>query len=228
MFPQGCNADLGLQIAKNKQLAVPNFDDCESTLCRDEDLAEQRKATLSDPSRPKGLEILPCCGYLDCVGRSRTLSKRPPSPPVVLRACHAGFAHGQGSLGPSSQCGRKGRDDDEDAAKRKPSRSAARSDLRREGAKPVRGAGACLSNSAQRRRGARHAGNSGPGARVDGRAEIRDRDLFFGGGAIAALLSSFLAYIGRTVAMEAPQRASLRQALLILAIAAIIGAARPS
>ena len=48
--------------------------------------------------------------------------------------------------------------------------------------------------------------------------------LFFGGGAIAALLSSFLAYIGRTVAMEAPQRASLRQALLILAIAAVIGA----
>lgn len=48
--------------------------------------------------------------------------------------------------------------------------------------------------------------------------------LFFGGGAIAALLSSFLAYINRTVAMEAPQRASLRQALLILAIAAVIGA----
>jgi hypothetical protein len=48
--------------------------------------------------------------------------------------------------------------------------------------------------------------------------------LFFGGGAIAALLSSFLAYINRTVAMEAPQRASLRQALLILAIVAVIGA----
>jgi outer membrane biosynthesis protein TonB len=48
--------------------------------------------------------------------------------------------------------------------------------------------------------------------------------LFFGGGAIAALLSSFLAYINRTVAMEAPQRASLRQALLILAILAVIGA----
>ena len=47
--------------------------------------------------------------------------------------------------------------------------------------------------------------------------------LFFGGGAIAALLSSFLAYINRTVAMEAPQRASLRQALLILAIVAVIG-----
>ena len=48
--------------------------------------------------------------------------------------------------------------------------------------------------------------------------------LFFGGGSIAALLSSFLAYINRTVAMEAPQRASLRQALLILAILAVIGA----
>ena len=50
--------------------------------------------------------------------------------------------------------------------------------------------------------------------------------LFFGGGAIAALLSSFLAYINRTVAMEAPQRASLRQALLILAILAVIGSGR--
>lgn len=47
--------------------------------------------------------------------------------------------------------------------------------------------------------------------------------LFFGGGAVAALLSSFLAYINRTVAMEAPQRATLRQALLILAIVAVIG-----
>ena len=47
--------------------------------------------------------------------------------------------------------------------------------------------------------------------------------LFFGGGAIAALLSSFLAYINRTVAIEAPQRARLRQALLILAIVAVIG-----
>ncbi len=47
--------------------------------------------------------------------------------------------------------------------------------------------------------------------------------LFFGGGAIAALLSSFLAYINRTVTMEAPQRASLRQALQILAILAVIG-----
>jgi hypothetical protein len=47
--------------------------------------------------------------------------------------------------------------------------------------------------------------------------------LFFGGGAIAALLSSFLAYINRTLAMEAPERASLRRSLLILAIIAVIG-----
>ena len=47
--------------------------------------------------------------------------------------------------------------------------------------------------------------------------------LFFGGGAMAALLSSFLAYIDRTVAMEAPKRATLRRALLILAILAVIG-----
>ena len=47
--------------------------------------------------------------------------------------------------------------------------------------------------------------------------------LFFSGGAIAALLSSFLAYINRTVTMEAPQRASLRRVLQIFAIAAVIG-----
>ena len=49
--------------------------------------------------------------------------------------------------------------------------------------------------------------------------------LFFSGGAIAALLSSFLAYINRTVTMEAPERASLRRALQIFAIAAVIGSA---
>ena len=47
--------------------------------------------------------------------------------------------------------------------------------------------------------------------------------LFFGGGAIAALLSSFLAYINRTVAIEAPQRASLRRSLLMLAILSVVG-----
>ena len=47
--------------------------------------------------------------------------------------------------------------------------------------------------------------------------------LFFSGGAIAALLSSFLAYINRTVTMEAPERASLRRALQIFAIVVVIG-----
>jgi hypothetical protein len=47
--------------------------------------------------------------------------------------------------------------------------------------------------------------------------------LFFSGGAIAALLSSFLAYINRTVTMEAPQRANLRASLQGLAIAVVIG-----
>jgi|SRR6266545_180872 len=47
--------------------------------------------------------------------------------------------------------------------------------------------------------------------------------MFFSGGAIAALLSSFLAYIDRTVSMEAPERASLRRLLLFLALAAVIG-----
>jgi hypothetical protein len=49
--------------------------------------------------------------------------------------------------------------------------------------------------------------------------------LFFSGGAVAALLSSFLAYINRTVAMEAPQRASLRFTLQIVAILVVIGSA---
>ena len=47
--------------------------------------------------------------------------------------------------------------------------------------------------------------------------------LFFSGGAIAALLSSFIAYVNRTMAMEAPERANLRSALQGLAIAIVIG-----
>jgi hypothetical protein len=62
-----------------------------------------------------------------------------------------------------------------------------------------------------------------PPSTVDGK--VATAMLFFGGGAIAALLSSFLAYINRTVAMEAPKRADLRRALQILAIAAVIGSA---
>ena len=49
--------------------------------------------------------------------------------------------------------------------------------------------------------------------------------LFFSGGAVAALFSSFLAYINRTVTMEAPERASLRRGLQILAILVVIGSA---
>jgi hypothetical protein len=47
--------------------------------------------------------------------------------------------------------------------------------------------------------------------------------LFFSGGAIAGLLSSFLAYINRTIALEAPHRANLRASLQGLAIAVVIG-----
>jgi len=49
--------------------------------------------------------------------------------------------------------------------------------------------------------------------------------LFFSGGAVAALFSSFLAYINRTVTMEAPERASLRRGLQIIAIVVVIGSA---
>jgi len=47
--------------------------------------------------------------------------------------------------------------------------------------------------------------------------------MFFSSGAVAALLSSFIAYVNRTVRMEAPERATLRRALRFLAIAAVIG-----
>ena len=49
--------------------------------------------------------------------------------------------------------------------------------------------------------------------------------LLFSGGAVAALFSSFLAYINRTVTMEAPERAGLRRALQIVAIVVVIGSA---
>jgi len=42
--------------------------------------------------------------------------------------------------------------------------------------------------------------------------------MFFSGGAIAALFSSFLAYVNRTVRMQAPARESLRRA-----VAAVVG-----
>ena len=49
--------------------------------------------------------------------------------------------------------------------------------------------------------------------------------LFFSGGAVAALLSSFLAYLNRTIALETPDRASLRRFLQIVGIVAVIGSA---
>jgi hypothetical protein len=56
-------------------------------------------------------------------------------------------------------------------------------------------------------------------------SKIASAMLFFAGGSIAALLSSFLAYINRTVRIEAPERVPLRRALRIAAIVAVIGAA---
>jgi hypothetical protein len=47
--------------------------------------------------------------------------------------------------------------------------------------------------------------------------------LFFSGGAVAGLLSSFIAYVNRTLAIEKPERARLRGALQGLAIAIVIG-----
>lgn len=62
-----------------------------------------------------------------------------------------------------------------------------------------------------------------PEASVD--SKMATALLFFSGGAIAALLSSFLAYINRTVAMETPERASLRRGLQIVSIVAVVGSA---
>jgi hypothetical protein len=47
--------------------------------------------------------------------------------------------------------------------------------------------------------------------------------LFFAGGAVAALLSAFLAYINRMVRIEAPERRSLQGILRLLGILAVIG-----
>ncbi len=54
-------------------------------------------------------------------------------------------------------------------------------------------------------------------------SKIAGAMLFFSGGAVAALLSAFLAYINRTVRMEAPARAALRRVLRVLAILAVVG-----
>ena len=47
--------------------------------------------------------------------------------------------------------------------------------------------------------------------------------LFFSGGAVAALLSSFLAYLNRTIALEAPELSNLRRGLQIVGIIAVVG-----
>ena len=47
--------------------------------------------------------------------------------------------------------------------------------------------------------------------------------MFFSGGAVAALLSSFLAYVNRTVRMESSSRANFRRMLRALAIASVLG-----
>lgn len=47
--------------------------------------------------------------------------------------------------------------------------------------------------------------------------------MFFSGGAVAALLSSFLAYVNRTVRIESPGRQGLRRTLRGLAVASVIG-----
>jgi len=53
--------------------------------------------------------------------------------------------------------------------------------------------------------------------------KIADAMMFFSGGAVAALLSSFLAYVNRTVRMESPSRANFRRILRALAIASVLG-----
>lgn len=47
--------------------------------------------------------------------------------------------------------------------------------------------------------------------------------LFFSGGAVAGLLSSFIAYVNRTLAIDRPERIRLRGSLQGLAIAIVIG-----
>jgi hypothetical protein len=47
--------------------------------------------------------------------------------------------------------------------------------------------------------------------------------MFFSGGAMAALLSAFIAYVNRTVSLDTRERPGLRRILLILALACVIG-----
>ncbi|MET0840836.1 MAG: hypothetical protein ABWX95_01730 [Methyloceanibacter sp.] len=59
-----------------------------------------------------------------------------------------------------------------------------------------------------------------PEATVD--SKMAAAMLFFSGGAVAALLSSFLAYLNRTIALEAPNRRDLRRGLQIVGIVAVV------
>jgi len=47
--------------------------------------------------------------------------------------------------------------------------------------------------------------------------------MVFSGGALAALFSSFLAYVNRTVRLESPGRGGLRRVLRMIAIVAVMG-----
>ena len=60
-----------------------------------------------------------------------------------------------------------------------------------------------------------------PQATVDGKVTMAM--VVFSGGALAALFSSFLAYVNRTVRLESPERRDLRRVLRAIAIAAVIG-----
>lgn len=60
-----------------------------------------------------------------------------------------------------------------------------------------------------------------PQATVDGKVTMAM--IFFSGGALAALFSSFLAYVNRTVRLESPGRRDLRRVLRAIAIVAVIG-----
>jgi zinc transporter ZupT len=62
-----------------------------------------------------------------------------------------------------------------------------------------------------------------PASTVD--TKLASAMMFFSGGAVAALLASFLAYINRTLRIESPERANLRRILRILASIAVIGSA---
>lgn len=62
-----------------------------------------------------------------------------------------------------------------------------------------------------------------PASTVD--SKLANAMLFFSGGAVAALLASYLAYINRTLRIETPERETLRRILRILASVAVIGSA---